>query len=245
MPRRGYNGAAMSRKRIIIVEDERDMADLVAARLRKEGYQVDAAYDGAAGLDAVRAQPPDLVLLDIMMPVLSGTDVLAEMRRDPRTVAVPVVMMTAKGREADVVAGLKLGADDYIVKPFSLAVLVARVEAVLRRVAAAGSGGREALAVGPIRIDAARHAVEVAGQAVSLTLTEFRLLLALAAARGRVLTRDQLIGQVMGPNIVITDRTIDVHMTSLRRKLAGARALLRTVRGVGYRLSVEGEAGDE
>ena len=245
MPRRGYNGAAMSRKRIIIVEDERDMADLVAARLRKEGYQVDAAYDGAAGLDAVRAQPPDLVLLDIMMPVLSGTDVLAEMRRDPRTVAVPVVMMTAKGREADVVAGLKLGADDYIVKPFSLAVLVARVEAVLRRARAAGSGGREALAVGPILIDAARHAVEVAGQAVSLTLTEFRLLLALAAARGRVLTRDQLIDQVMGPNIVITDRTIDVHMTSLRRKLAGARALLRTVRGVGYRLSVEGEAGDE
>ena len=235
----------MSRKRIIIVEDERDMADLVAARLRKEGYQVDAAYDGAAGLDAVRARPPDLVLLDIMMPVLSGTDVLAEMRRDPRTTGVPVVMMTAKGREADVVAGLKLGADDYIVKPFSLAVLVARVEAVLRRVAAAGSGGREALAVGPILIDAARHAVEVAGQAVSLTLTEFRLLLALAAARGRVLTRDQLIGQVMGPNIVITDRTIDVHMTSLRRKLAGARALLRTVRGVGYRLSVEGEAGDE
>jgi len=234
----------MSRKRILIVEDERDMADLVAARLRKEGYQVDAAYDGAAGLDAIRARPPDLVLLDIMMPGLSGTDVLAEVRRDPRTAAVPVVMMTAKGRETDVVAGLRLGADDYIVKPFSLAVLIARVEAVLRR-AAAPAAEHEALVVGPIRIDVDRHAVEVDGQAVSLTLTEFRLLAALAAARGRVLTRDQLIDQVMGPNIVITDRTIDVHMTSLRRKLARARALLATVRGVGYRLSVEGEAGDE
>jgi two-component system phosphate regulon response regulator PhoB len=235
----------MSRKRLLIVEDERDMADLVAARLRKEGYQVDAAYDGAAGLDAIRAQPPDLVLLDIMMPVLSGTDVLAEIRRDPRTAGAAVIMMTAKGREADVVAGLKLGADDYIVKPFSMAVLVARVEAVLRRAAAAASSNHGALAVGPIRIDVERHAVEVEGQAVLLTLTEFRLLAALAAARGRVLTRDQLINQVMGPNIVITDRTIDVHMTSLRRKLAGARTLLATVRGVGYRLSAEGEAGDE
>ncbi|MCX5685224.1 MAG: response regulator transcription factor [Planctomycetota bacterium] len=235
----------MSRKRIIIVEDERDMADLVAARLRKEGYQVDAAYDGAAGLDAVRAHPPDLVLLDIMMPVLSGTDVLAELRRDPRTAGVPVVMMTAKGREADVVAGLKLGADDYIAKPFSLAVLFARVEAVLRRAGAPTGPEQGVLVVGPIRIDAARHAVEVHGQVVALTLTEFRLLAALAAARGRVLTRDQLIDQVMGPQIVITDRTIDVHMTSLRRKLAGARTLLRTVRGVGYRLAAEGEADDE
>jgi two-component system phosphate regulon response regulator PhoB len=235
----------MSRKRILIVEDERDMADLVAARLRKEGYQIDAAYDGAAGLDAIRARPPDLVLLDIMMPGLSGTDVLAEVRRDPRTAAVPVVMMTAKGREADVVAGLRLGADDYVVKPFSLAVLIARIEAVLRRAATPAAAEHGALVVGPIRIDVDRHAAQVDGQAVSLTLTEFRLLAALAAARGRVLTRDQLIAQVMGPNIVITDRTIDVHMTSLRRKLAGARSLLATVRGVGYRLSVEGEAGDE
>jgi len=235
----------MSRKRILIVEDERDMADLVAARLRKEGYQIDAAYDGAAGLDAIRARPPDLVLLDIMMPGLSGTDVLAEVRRDPRTAAVPVVMMTAKGREADVVAGLRLGADDYVVKPFSLAVLIARIEAVLRRAATPAAAEHGALVVGPIRIDVDRHAAQVDGQAVSLTLTEFRLLAALAAARGRVLTRDQLIAQVMGPNIVITDRTIDVHTTSLRRKLAGARSLLATVRGVGYRLSVEGEAGDE
>jgi two-component system phosphate regulon response regulator PhoB len=166
------------------------------------------------------------------------------MRRDPRTAGAAVIMMTAKGREADIVAGLKLGADDYIVKPFSLAVLVVRVEAVLRR-AAAASSNHGVLAVGPIRIDADRHAVEVDGQAVSLTLTEFRLLAALATARGRVLTRDQLINQVMGPHIVITDRTIDVHMTSLRRKLAGARSLLATVRGVGYRLLAEGEAGDE
>jgi two-component system phosphate regulon response regulator PhoB len=231
----------MSRKRILIVEDERDMADLVAARLRKEGYQVDAAYDGAAGLDALRAQPPDLVLLDIMMPVLSGTDVLAEMRHDVRTASVPVIMMTARGQEADVVAGLRQGADDYVVKPFRMAVLIARVEAVLRRAAMPAGPQGGALAVGPIRIDVDRHAVEVGGQAVALTLTEFRLLVALTAARGKVLTREQLIAQVMGPSIVITDRTIDVHMTSLRRKLAGARSLLATVRGVGYRLAAEGE----
>ena len=233
----------MSRKRILIVEDERDMADLVAARLRKEGYQVDAAYDGAAGLDALRAQPPDLVLLDIMMPVLSGTDVLAEVRRDARTASVPVIMMTARGQEADVVAGLRQGADDYVVKPFRMAVLIARVAAVLRRAATPAGPQGGALAVGPIRIDVERHAVEVGGQAVALTLTEFRLLVALVAARGKVLTREQLIDQVMGPSIVITDRTIDVHMTSLRRKLAEARSLLATVRGVGYRLAAEGEGG--
>jgi DNA-binding response OmpR family regulator len=153
-------------------------------------------------------------------------------------------MMTAKGEESDVVVGLTLGADDYVTKPFSLSVLVARVAAVLRR-AAAGTPGKGPMKVGPITLDAERHVVKVDAEIVALTLTEFRLLVALAGARGRVLTRNQLIDQAMGVNIVVTDRTIDVHLTSLRKKLGEARSCLQTVRGVGYRLVPEGEDGHE
>jgi len=219
------------------------MADLVAARLRREGYQADAAYDGVSGLERIRSDPPDLAIVDIMLPRMSGTDLLAEMRQDPRTAGVPVIIMTAKGGEADVVVGLRLGADDYVTKPFSLSVMAARVQAVLRR-ARAAVPKEGVLRAGPIAIDAGRHLVRVGGRAVPLTLTEFRLLLALAAARGRVLTRSQLIDHAMGVSVIVTDRTIDVHMTSLRRKLGGARAAVRTVRGVGYRLFLE-EDGDE
>ena len=214
------------------------MADLVARRLEREGYHVEAAYDGLAGLELIRAQPPDLAIVDIMLPRLSGTDLVSEMRQDPRTAGVPVIMMTAKGTESDIVVGLRLGADDYVTKPFSLSVMVARVGAVLRRTAPAAPAAGT-IRAGPITIDTNRHLVEVNGKAVALTLTEFRLLVALAAARGRVLTRSQLIDHAMGVNVIVTDRTIDVHMTSLRRKLGGARAAVRTVRGVGYRLSLE------
>jgi len=214
------------------------MADLVAKRLEREGYHVEAAYDGLAGLELIRAQPPDLAIVDIMLPRLSGTDLVSEMRQDPRTAGVPVIMMTAKGTESDIVVGLRLGADDYVTKPFSLSVMVARVGAVLRRTAPAAPAAGT-IRAGPITIDANRHLVEVNGKAVGLTLTEFRLLVALAAARGRVLTRSRLIDHAMGVNVVVTDRTIDVHMTSLRRKLGGARSAVRTVRGVGYRLSLE------
>jgi len=214
------------------------MADLVAKRLEREGYHVEAAYDGLAGLELIRAQPPDLAIVDIMLPRLSGTDLVSQMRQDPRTAGVPVIMMTAKGTESDIVGGLRLGADDYVTKPFSLSVMVARVGAVLRRTAAAAPAAGT-IRAGPIAIDANRHLVEVNGKAVALTLTEFRLLVALAAARERVLTRSQLIDHAMGVNVIVTDRTIDVHMTSLRRKLGGARSAVRTVRGVGYRLSLE------
>jgi two-component system phosphate regulon response regulator PhoB len=178
-----------------------------------------------------------------MLPGLSGTDVLMEVRRDTATSTMPVILMTAKGEESDIVIGLKLGADDYITKPFSLSVLVARVAAVLRRAAAAVQGAAPTvLTVGPICIDSERHAVDVDGQPVALTLTEFRLLLALAAARGRVLTRSQLIDRCMGTNAIVTDRTIDVHLTSLRKKLGDARDWIETVRGIGYRVA---EAGSE
>ncbi len=240
-----YNGRAMSKKRILVVEDEQDMADLVARRLRREGYLVEVARDGAEGLEKVRADPPDLAIIDIMLPRLSGTDLVTAMRQDPRTAPVPIIMMTAKSADADIVNGLRLGADDYVTKPFSMAVLLARVAAVLRRTAVPAGGGRRPLVVGPITIDAARHRVEVDGRTVALTPTEYRLLLALAAARGRVLTRSQLIDQAMGIRTVVTDRTVDVHLTALRRKLGEARTYLQTVRGVGYRMAVEPAEADE
>jgi two-component system phosphate regulon response regulator PhoB len=234
----------MSKKRLLLVEDETDMAGLVATRLRKEGHEVTIVGDGAAALDRVRTDPPDLAIVDIMLPHMSGTDLVAEMRQDPRTAGIPVIMLTAKAEESDIVVGLSLGADDYITKPFSLSVLVARVAAVLRRAAVARSG-KGPVHLGTLVIDVERHLVQVDGHTVTLTLTEFRLLAALVAARGRVLTRNQLIDQAIGLNTIVTDRTIDVHLTSLRRKLGAARQMVRTVRGIGYRLAEDGETTDE
>jgi DNA-binding response OmpR family regulator len=209
----------------------------VAARLRKEGYQVDAAYDGAAGLDAIRARPPDLVLLDIMMPGLSGTDVLAEVRRDPRTAAVPVVMMTAKGRETDVVAGLRLGADDYIVKPFSVRELLARVRAHLRRVQPV-RGAPDQIRVGEVTVDFRSYEACRAGQPLEMTRREFQALRLLVSRPGEVVTREEMLEQVWGLHVYPTTRTVDNHIAALRGKLeadpARPRHLL-TVRGVGYK----------
>jgi DNA-binding response OmpR family regulator len=229
----------MSKKRVVIVEDERDMADLVAMRLRKEGFLPEIANDGAKGLEMVRAAPPELVLLDLMLPGMPGTEVAAAIRGDPRTADVPIIMLTARGEESDIVVGLKFGADDYVTKPFSMSVLLARIDAVLRRAAAPRDPGKGVLKVGPIHIDSLRHEVRINGTPVAMTLTEFKLLTALAAARGRVLSRSQLMDQAIGVDVVVTDRTVDVHMTSLRKKLGVARDCLQTVRGVGYKLEAE------
>lgn len=242
MPRiSGVKLFGMSKKRILIIEDELDMAELVAMRLKKEGYAVDVTNDGAEGLKQAQASPPDLIVLDLMLPGMSGTDIAQQIRNDPRTSSVPIIMATAKSEESDVVVGLHLGADDYVTKPFSMSVLAARVAAVLRRSSAAGGDGKGHLKIGPIRIDRDRHEVEVDGEGIKLTLTEFRLLAALAAARGRVLSRNQLIDQAIGMDAVVTDRTIDVHLTSLRRKLGEGRKYLKTVRGVGYRMAVDSD----
>jgi two-component system phosphate regulon response regulator PhoB len=227
--------------RIVIVEDERDMADLVATRLRREGHKVDVAHDGAEGLERILSQPPDLVLLDIMLPGMSGTDVARALRDDPRTAGLPIIMLTAKSEESDIVVGLKFGADDYVTKPFSMSVLVARVDALLRRAASSPtSPAKGVLKVGPLLIDQQRYTVEVNGEPVALTLTEFKLLAALAAAKGRVLPGNRLMDEAIGLDAVVTDRTIDVHMTALRRKLGQARECIQTVRGVGYKLDAEG-----
>lgn len=224
-----------------MVEDERDMAELVAMRLKREGYAVEIAHDGHNGLEMIKANPPALVLLDIMLPRMSGTDVARELRGDPRTASLPIIMLTARGEESDQIVGLQLGADDYITKPFSMSVLVARIAAILRRSGTPDTGTKVTLKVGPVEIDKERHRVEIDGEPISLTLTEFRLLLALAAAKGRVLNRNQLIDQSLGLDAVVTDRTIDVHLTALRRKMGRARKYITTIRGIGYRFAIEND----
>ncbi len=231
----------MSKKRIIIVEDEPDMAELVAMRLQREGYDVETVGDGAEALEMIRCSPPDLVLLDLMLPGIPGTEVATKLRNDARTAGVPIIMLTARSEESDIVVGLHLGADDYITKPFSMSVLVARISAVLRRSRDIAAARGEVLEVGPMRIDLERHLVEVGGKGVSLTLTEFRLLVAIVSAKGRVLERNQLIDQALGMDTVVTDRTIDVHLTALRKKLGKARKYIQTVRGLGYKLADEND----
>ena len=229
----------MSGKRILVVEDERDMAELVAMRLKREHYDVLVAYDGVEALGKIRSAKPDLVVLDVMLPRLSGTDVLRELRGDSATAGIAVVMLTARAEEGDIVAGLEIGADDYVTKPFKMAELVARIGAVLRRAEPLAAKGKGMLTIGPIEINQETYSVSNSGRNIQLTLTEFRLLTAIVSGRGRVLSRDQLINRAIGPDAVVTDRTIDVHLAALRRKLGKARKYIETVRGVGYRLADE------
>jgi DNA-binding response OmpR family regulator len=188
---------------------------------------------------------PDLIILDLMLPGIHGTEVARRLKADPRTAGIPIVMLTAKGEETDVVVGLTLGADDYVTKPFSMKILLARLATVLRRSDTGSATGGEAgqsLKAGPLTIDTSKHEVTIDGESVKLTLTEFKLLSALVGARGRVLTRDQLMDKAMGADVFVTDRAIDVHITAIRKKLGKAHWLVHTVRGVGYRL---GESADE
>ena len=235
-----------TRKRILVVDDERDLVELIAYNLRRNGYDVLTAHDGQAALELARRQPPDLVLLDLMLPGIDGTEVARQLRADPNTAHVPVIMLTAKSEEIDVVVGLALGADDYITKPFSMKILLARLVTVLRRSESPSAGASETpvLRAGPLVIDTAKHEVTVDNEPVKLTLTEFKLLTALVSARGRVLSRDQLMDKGMGADVFVTDRAIDVHVTAIRKKLGEASWLVRTVRGVGYRLAESPDDGE-
>ena len=236
--KRSVKMAVMSKKRIIIIEDEQDMSDLLAMRFRREQFDVHVALDGQEGLDKVKELKPDIVLLDLMLPSLSGNEIASAMRADPKTSHIPIIMLTAKSEESDIVVGLHIGADDYVTKPFSMSVLVARVQAILRRAERGDiEPDEDMLCVGEIEIDQQKHNVTVQGKQIALTLTEFKLLTAVILGRGRVLTRDQLIDKALGQDAVVTDRTIDVHLTALRRKLGDARKYIETVRGVGYRLA--------
>jgi len=230
------------RRSIVVIEDERDLADMLVFNIERAGYQAEAAYDGRSGFDRVIADPPDLIVLDLMLPELSGAEVAARVRKTPTTASVPIVMLTAKVDEADQIGGLAAGADDYITKPFSVKVLLARIDAILRR--AGGTPGDSELRLGPIRLRPESHEVACSGQQVHLTLTEFKILSALIAAGGKVLTRQSLMTRAMGPGITVTERTIDVHVTAIRKKLGSGGTLIRTVRGVGYR-AAEQPAPDE
>lgn len=226
---------------VLVVEDEDDIRELVSYNLLKEGYQVAGVATGEEALGLVSNKPFDLVLLDLMLPGIDGLSVCRKLKNDARTREMPIVVLTAKGEEADVVAGLNLGADDYITKPFSPKVLLARIGAVLRRLAAAKrsdaspAGLDERIELHELTIHSGRHEVSVAGEPVDLTSTEFRVLKFLAAKPGWVFTRQQILDGVHGNNYAITDRAVDVQIVGLRKKLGRAGRYIETVRGVGYR----------
>jgi DNA-binding response OmpR family regulator len=222
-----------SRGSILVVEDEADLADMLCFNLEREGYKCWSASSGDLALEMIRKEQPDLILLDRMLPGVPGDEVVAQLKRDPATSSIPVILVTAKTEETDELIGFALGADDYVSKPFSMKLLLARIGAVLRRSEAVDTDA-DALALGPVRLVPSRYEVTVDDEKVPLTTTEFKLLKTLMSARGRVLSRSQLLDAVLGSEVVVTDRTIDVHVTALRRKLAKAGRWIQTVRGVGY-----------
>jgi two-component system phosphate regulon response regulator PhoB len=224
-----------TKRTILIIEDETDILEILKYNLSKNGFAHLSAESGEQGLELATAKQPDLVLLDLMLPRMDGLEVCRRLRAQERTRNIPIVMLTAKGTEADVVLGLTLGADDYVPKPFSPAELLARIKAVLRRNERAESP-TDVLKLGSIVLDDTRHEVSVEGKTLSLTLSEFKLLRQLMLRKGRVFTRDQLLNAVVGPDVFVTERNIDVHVGSLRKKLGDAGRYILTVRGVGYRM---------
>ena len=226
----------MPNKQILVVEDEEDILELVSFNLKKEGYQVRGVTSGEEALQEVRRKIPSLIILDLMLPGVDGFDVCKSLKNDPRTKAVPIVMLTARSEEADIVIGLELGADDYLTKPFSPRVLIARVRAILRRSKAEISEHEILQKVHDIEINVKRHEVLISGNQVNLTSTEFRLLYLLADRPGWVFTRDQIVGAVHDQEYAVTDRSVDVMIVGLRRKLGLSGKCIETVRGVGYRM---------
>ncbi|MDX2147532.1 MAG: response regulator transcription factor [Planctomycetota bacterium] len=228
------------RKHVLVVDDERDIVDVLAYNLQRSGYEVSTAGTGRQALELLAARPVDLIILDVMLPELSGTEVASRVRTNPLTTSIPIVMLTAKTEEIDEIVGLTVGADDYITKPFSAKVLMARVDAILRR-ATKPQVTNFVARMGPVDVNTETHQAALNGEPMKLTLTEFRLLAALVSGGGRVLSRSSLMTKAMGPGVTVTERTIDVHMTSIRKKLGDYAGMIKTVRGVGYRMTLEAE----
>jgi two-component system, OmpR family, phosphate regulon response regulator PhoB len=220
---------------VLIVDDERDLAELIDFNLQAAGFSTRVAATGEAALASASEHPPQLVLLDLMLPDISGTEVCRQLRTNALTRDVLIVMLTAKGEEADRVRGFEVGADDYVTKPFSVRELVLRIKAVLRR-GALPKEGSAPLTLGPLKLDVATHRFYVEGKEVLLTALEFRLLEHMMTRLGRVQTREQLLEEVWGLSSSLETRTIDTHVMRLRDKLGPARSFLETVRGVGYRI---------
>jgi two-component system phosphate regulon response regulator PhoB len=225
----------MAKERILVVDDEEDILELVRYHLAREGYQLAMAETGEDAMKKVKLDPFDLILLDLMLPGLDGLEVAKALKNDTRTKTIPIIMLTAKGEDADVVAGLELGADDYITKPFSPRVLSARVKAVLRRRNRGPVDETKVVTIHELEIHPGRRSVMAGGKPVDLTFTEFQLLLVLARRPGWVFTRSQIVDAVRGSDYPVTDRSVDVQVVGLRKKLGDYGSYVETVRGVGYR----------
>jgi two-component system, OmpR family, phosphate regulon response regulator PhoB len=223
--------------RILVIEDERDIQDVLEYNLRQAGHRVMLASKGSDGLKVAREWKPDLVLLDLMLPDVAGTEICRQLKADPTTQEVQVMMLTAKGEEIDRVLGFELGADDYVVKPFSVRELLLRIQAILRRSAPAEVAAEAKLEFGVLTVDRAAHRVWVRGQEAELTALEFKLLVTLHDRKNRVQTREVLLSDVWGIHADITTRTVDTHVKRLREKLGAAGDYVQTVRGVGYRFA--------
>jgi DNA-binding response OmpR family regulator len=223
-------------EKIVIIEDESDILEVIEYNLKREGYEVLTSQDGEEGLEQIGRSAPDLVVLDLMLPNIDGIEICRRLKSDPVTRSIPVIIVTAKGEESDIVLGLGVGADDYVTKPFSPKELVARVKAVLRRGQLKDSTGeQDRIEIGGLVVDLKRYEVRVDGKPVKFTATELRLLHFLASHPGRVFTRDHLLSRVIGEDAIVIDRNIDVHVRAVRKKIGNYRDFIETVRGVGYR----------
>ena len=225
----------MTKQQILIVEDERDIAQVLEFSLKQAGFDAAVAYDGEQARARLQQRVPDLVLLDLMLPDVPGTEICKQLKTTPRTAHVPVLMLTARGEEIDRVLGFELGADDFVTKPFSVRELLLRIKAILRRHAPL-EGEPAPAQIGPIRLDIEAHRAYVDAEEIALTSLEFKLLLSLMSRAGRVKSREQLLDEVWGLSPETQTRTVDTHVKRLREKLGAARDLLETVRGAGYRL---------
>jgi phosphate regulon transcriptional regulator PhoB len=232
----------LKNKKILVVDDEKDIVELLQYNLEKENYKVDIAYSGEKCLEKVKTNHPDLILLDLMLPEIDGLEVCKILKNDPLTSSIPIIMLTAKGNETDIVLGLELGADDYIPKPFRLRELLARIKAVLRRsneMVSLNKKDKKIIKFKDLAIDQEKYQVTLKGKPLHLTSTEFKLLTFLISNPGKVFTRDQLLNHVWSEDSFIVDRAVDVHIRRLRQKLLTANRYIITIRGVGYRFEEE------
>ena len=232
----------MKKEKILIVDDEKDIIELIQYNLEKEGYVVNHAFSGEQCLVYIKSEIPDLILLDLMLPEINGIEVCKILKKDSATSKIPIIMLTAKGEDIDIILGLELGADDYITKPFNTRELLARVKAILRRVENDGSlifKEKDIINFNDLIIDSIKHQVTLKNTPLDLTSTEFNLLKFLASHPGKVFTRKQLLDQIWSENSFIVDRAVDVHIRRLRQKLLTASEYIITIRGVGYRFKEE------
>ncbi len=223
-------------KKIVIIEDEADILEVIRYNLKREGFEVFSSVDGASGVDSITRNLPDLIILDLMLPGIDGLEICRRLKTNDSTEQIPIIMVTAKGEESDIVIGLGLGADDYIPKPFSPRELVARVKAVLRRSARSEIAYKEeTIEFEDLVIDPVRYKVLLNSSVIKLTATEFRLLFHLASHAGQVFSRAQLLDQAFGTDTIVVDRNVDVHIRAIRKKLGDNELFIETIRGIGYR----------